>query len=50
MPIPSKKPTESRDEFIGRCISELSNEYPRKQAAAICYTQLYKVPKTQRDK
>ena len=40
MPIPQRTPLETRDEYIGRCISELSNEYDRKQAAAICYAQL----------
>jgi hypothetical protein len=43
MPIPQKRTTESRDEYVGRCISELSNEYPQDQAAAICYNQLKKV-------
>ncbi len=43
MPIPSKRVTESRDEYIGRCISVLSDEYPQDQAAAICYNQLKKV-------
>ena len=43
MPIPQKRATESRDEYVGRCISELSNEYPQDQAAAICYNQLKKV-------
>jgi hypothetical protein len=43
MPIPQKRATESRDEYVGRCISELSAEYPQDQAAAICYMQLKKV-------
>jgi len=43
MPIPKRNATESRDEFIGRCISNLSDEYPQDQAAAICYQQLRKV-------
>ena len=43
MPIPNKRVTESRDEYVGRCISELSGEYPQDQAAAICYNQLKKV-------
>jgi hypothetical protein len=46
MPIPSKTPLETRDEYIGRCISELSGEYDRKQAAAICYSQLSKPSNT----
>jgi len=40
MPIPTKTPLETRDEFISRCISDLSGEYDTKQAAAICYAQL----------
>ena len=40
MPIPERRATESRDEFIGRCVSEIVDEYGRKQALAICYNQL----------
>jgi len=43
MPIPQKRATESRDEYITRCIADLSSEYPTEQASAICYTQLKKV-------
>ena len=43
MPIPQKRITESRDEYVGRCIAELSSEYPQEQASAICYNQLKKV-------
>lgn len=46
MPIPTRTPLETRDEYIGRCISELSGEYDRKQAAAICYNQLSKPSNT----
>tara|TARA_R110000787_G_scaffold127888_1_gene239538 strand:+ start:252 stop:401 length:150 start_codon:yes stop_codon:yes gene_type:complete len=42
MPIPTKTPLETKDEFIGRCISNLSGEYDKKQASAICYNQLSK--------
>lgn len=45
MPLPSKKPTEKRDEFITRCIKEVLDKgeaKDRRQAAAICYTQLRK--------
>tara|TARA_R110002153_G_scaffold205832_1_gene358588 strand:- start:842 stop:973 length:132 start_codon:yes stop_codon:yes gene_type:complete len=43
MPLPDKKPTEDRDEFIARCIEEVSSEFPdRKQATAVCYTRLKK--------
>jgi len=40
MHIPVKTPLETRDEFISRCITDLSGEYDAKQAAAICYQQL----------
>jgi len=40
MPIPQRTPLETRDEFISRCIADLSGEYDAKQAAAICYQQL----------
>jgi len=41
MPIPSKTPLETRDEFISRCMSELDSEFPdSKQRAAVCYAQL----------
>jgi hypothetical protein len=42
MPIPQRRAAEERDAFIGRCISELSAEYPQDQASAICYLQLKK--------
>lgn len=40
MPIPVRNLGENKDEYIGRCISELSGEYDQDQAAAICYAQL----------
>ena len=40
MPIPKRKSGERRDDFIGRCIANLKDEYPEDQAAAICYEQL----------
>jgi hypothetical protein len=44
MPIPQKSPGESKDEYIGRCISsEVAAGVPQDQAAAICYNQLKKV-------
>lgn len=43
MPIPTRTPGESKDDYIGRCIKNLSDEYPQDQAAAICYNQLKKV-------
>ena len=43
MPLPDRKPTEKVDEFITRCIKEVSSEFPdKKQAAAVCYTRLKK--------
>jgi hypothetical protein len=41
MPIPNRRAGEARDEFIGRCVSEIINEYDREQAVAICYSQLH---------
>jgi len=41
MPIPKRNVGEDRDEFISRCISQLNDEYPKKQASAICYAQLH---------
>ena len=41
MPIPNRKAGEPRDEFISRCIKQISNEYDTKQASAICYAQLH---------
>lgn len=43
MPLPSKTPTETRDEYIARCMKELESEFPDpKQRAAVCYLQLKK--------
>lgn len=42
MPLPSKKPGESKDEFISRCVSDskMTSEFPdSKQRAAVCYYQ-----------
>ena len=43
MPIPNRKPGEQKDAYIGRCIANLSDEYPKDQASAICYNQIKKV-------
>ena len=43
MPIPNRKPGEQKDAYIGRCIANLSDEYPQDQASAICYNQLKKI-------
>lgn len=37
MPIPKPRPEENESEFVGRCISEISNEYDQDQAVAICF-------------
>ena len=42
MPITQRNPGEGRDEFISRCIADMSAEYPADQASAICYLQLKK--------
>jgi hypothetical protein len=42
MPITQRNPGEGKDEFITRCIADMSAEYPQEQAAAICYLQLKK--------
>jgi hypothetical protein len=37
MPIPNKESGEREEDYIGRCISAISEEYPQEQALAICY-------------
>ena len=37
-PIPSPS-GESEDEFIGKCVSAIIDEYPQEQALAICYSK-----------
>lgn len=37
MPIPKPNPGENESEFVGRCVSEISNEYDQDQAVAICF-------------
>lgn len=39
MPIPEKKSGEKEDDYIGRCVKEISGEYPQEQALAICYSK-----------
>lgn len=36
MPIPSVTSGETKDEYIGKCMSAISGEYPQDQAVAIC--------------
>jgi hypothetical protein len=38
MPIPTPTAAESEQEFVSRCISEISGEYEQEQAAGICYS------------
>lgn len=38
MPIPSVNSGESEQDFVSRCIGEISGEYEQEQAAAICYS------------
>ena len=40
MPIPKRNKGERENDFIPRCISEISGEYEQQQAIAICYQQL----------
>jgi hypothetical protein len=40
MPIPKRNQGEQEQEYIGRCIKNLLDEYDQDQAAAICYQQL----------
>lgn len=39
MPIPKPQSDETEQEFIGRCVSAISDEYEDDQALAICYQQ-----------
>ena len=40
MPIPQRNKGERENEFIPRCVSEISGEYEQDQALAICYQQM----------
>jgi hypothetical protein len=43
MPIPKPKPKEKDKEFIKRCMSTMTKEYPdEKQRYAICQAQIKK--------
>jgi hypothetical protein len=37
MPIPNPKSGEKQREFIQRCVIQISGEYGKKKALAICY-------------
>ena len=39
MPIPSKKPGQSENEFIQECVSAIVDEYGVVQALGICYSK-----------
>lgn len=39
MPIPRPKSGEKQKDFIERCVVQISGEYGRDQALAICYKQ-----------
>ena len=42
MPLPKPRKDEKKDEFIGRCMSALQNEFShQKQRSAVCY-DIYK--------
>jgi hypothetical protein len=36
MPIPKPTAAETQNDYVGRCMSEISGEYPQDQAVAIC--------------
>lgn len=47
MPIPTPQSRETEENFVGRCVSAISDEYPQEQALAICY-QTYREGKMSR--
>ena len=42
MPIPQPSAGESQNEYVGRCISDINEEYPNEQAIAICISNWQK--------
>jgi hypothetical protein len=52
MPIPNPTAAETQNDYVGRCMSEISGEYPQEQAVAICISTYQKEtmskPKEQR--
>jgi len=36
MPIPKPESRETQNDFVGRCVSAINEEYPQEQAVAIC--------------
>jgi hypothetical protein len=39
MPLPNRRKDETKKEYIGRCISSISDEYERSQSIAICISK-----------
>lgn len=39
MPIPKPKANEKQSDFMMRCVAQISNEYNKEQAVAICYNK-----------
>lgn len=51
MPLPTKNSQETDNEFISRCISKISEEFPDvEQRIAVCYSQLEKFKMSKEDK
>ena len=42
MPIPNPSASETQKDYVGRCMSEISGEYPQEQAVAICISTYQK--------
>jgi hypothetical protein len=42
MPIPNPSSSETQNDYVGRCMSEISGEYPQEQAVAICISTYQK--------
>ena len=42
MPIPTPSSSESQNDYVGRCMSEISGEYEQEQAVAICISTYQK--------
>ena len=42
MPIPNPTSTETQNDYVSKCMSEISGEYPQEQAVAICISTYQK--------
>jgi hypothetical protein len=42
MPIPNPSASETQNDYVGRCMSEISGEYPQEQSLAICISTYQK--------